>query len=42
MKIEIVYIVASIMIFIGFIVGGGIVYSGLQKIADAINKKKDE
>ena len=39
MSIEIAYIVASTMIFVGFIVGGGIIYSGLQKIADAINKK---
>ncbi len=42
MDIEIAYIVAGTMIFTGFIVGGGIIYSGLQKIADAISSKKNE
>ncbi len=40
MSIEIAYIVAGTMIFVGFIVGAGIIYSGLQKVADAINKQK--
>ncbi len=40
MSIEIAYIVAGTMVFVGFIVGGGIIYAGLEKIADAINKKK--
>jgi len=40
MDIEIAYIVAGTMIFVGFIVGAGIIYSGLQKVADAINKQK--
>ena len=42
MKIEIAYIITGTMIFVGFIVGGGIIYSGLQKIADAIKKKKND
>ncbi len=40
MNIEIAYIIAGTMIFTGFIVGGGIIYTGLEKIANAINKKK--
>jgi hypothetical protein len=40
MEIEIAYIIAGTMIFTGFIVCGGIIYSGLEKIANAINKKK--
>jgi hypothetical protein len=40
MSIEIAYIVAGTMIFVGAIVGAGIIYSGLQKVADAINKQK--
>ena len=38
MNIEIAYIVAGTMIFVGFIVGAGIIYSGLEKIANAIKK----
>ena len=40
MEIEIAYIIAGTMIFVGFIVGAGIIYSGLEKIAKAINKQK--
>ncbi len=40
MPIEIAYVVAGTMIFTGFIVGGGIIYSGLVKIADALKKKE--
>ena len=40
MEIEIAYIIAGTMIFVGFIVGAGIIYSGLEKIANAINKQK--
>ena len=40
MSIEIAYIVAGTMIFVGFIVGAGIVYSGLEKIANALKKHK--
>ena len=39
MDIEIAYIIAGTMIFVGFIVGGGIVYSGLVKIAKALENK---
>jgi len=38
MEIEIAYIVAGTMVFTGFIVGGGIIYAGLEKIAKAIKK----
>jgi hypothetical protein len=40
MNIEIAYIIAGTMIFTGFIVGAGIIYSGLEKIANVLNKKK--
>ncbi len=40
MSIQVAYVVAGVMIFVGAIVGGGIVYAGLQKVADAINKQK--
>ena len=40
MEIEIAYIIAGTMVFVGFIVGAGIIYGGLEKIADAINSKK--
>jgi hypothetical protein len=40
MEIEIAYIVAGTMVFVGFIVGAGIIYSGLEKVADAIKSKK--
>ncbi len=40
MSIEIAYIVAGTMVFVGFIVGAGIIYSGLEKIAKAIKKRK--
>jgi len=40
MTIQVAYVVAGVMIFVGAIVGGGIIYAGLQKVADAINKQK--
>lgn len=40
MEIQIAYIVAGTMVFTGFIVGAGIIYSGLEKIANAIKNKK--
>jgi len=40
MSIEIAYIIAGVMVFVGFIVGAGIIYSGLEKIAKAIEKQK--
>jgi len=39
MEIEIAYIVAGTMVFVGFVVGAGIIYGGLEKIAKAINRK---
>jgi hypothetical protein len=39
MDIEIAYIIVGVMIFVGFIVGAGIIYSGLEKIAKALEKK---
>ena len=40
MEIEIAYIIAGTMVFTGFVVGGGIIHSGLVKIADAIKNKE--
>jgi hypothetical protein len=40
MEIEIAYIIAGTMIFVGFIVGAGIINGGLEKIAKALNNKK--
>lgn len=40
MEIQIAYIVLGTMVFVGFIVGAGIIYSGLEKIAKAIRGKK--
>jgi len=39
MEIEIAYIVAGTMVFVGFIVGAGIIYAGLEKIAKALGNK---
>ena len=41
MTIQIACIVAGTMVFTGFIVGGGIIMSGLDKVAKAIEKKND-
>ena len=40
MSIQAAYVVVGLMILVGAIVGGGIVYAGLQKVADAINKQE--
>lgn len=40
MSIEIAYLVAGALVFVGAIVAGGIIYSGLEKIAKAIEKQK--
>jgi hypothetical protein len=40
MDIEIAYIIVGVMILVAAIVGAGIIYSGLEKIAKAIEKKK--
>ncbi len=39
MTIEMATLVAGIMILVGAIILGGIIYAGLQKVADAINKQ---
>lgn len=41
MDIQIAYIIAGTMIFTGFVVGAGIIYGGLEKIANALNDKKE-
>ncbi len=40
MDIEIAYIIVGVMILVAAIVGAGIIYSGLEKIAKAIEKQK--
>ena len=40
MDIEIAILVAGVLIMVGGIVGGGAIYAGLEKVADAINKQK--
>ena len=39
MSIETAYIVVGVMILVGAIVGAGIIYSGLQLVANAIKKQ---
>ena len=39
MELEIAYVVAGTMVFVGFVVGAGIIYAGLEKIAQAIKSK---
>jgi len=40
MSIEIVYVVVGVMILVGAIIGAGIIYSGLQLVANAIKNKR--
>jgi phosphate/sulfate permease len=40
MEIEIAILVAGVLIMVGAIIAGGTIYSGLEKLADAINKQK--
>ena len=40
MDTEIAYIVVGILIMVGAIIAGGTIYSGLEKIANAIEKQK--
>ncbi len=40
MEIEIAILVAGVLIMVGGIVGGGAIYAGLEKLADAIRKQK--
>ena len=37
---EIEYIIVGVLIMVGAIVGGGAIYAGLEKIANAIEKQK--
>ena len=39
MSIEIATLIAGVLIMVGAIVGGGAIYAGLEKIADAIKNK---
>ncbi len=40
MDIEIAILVAGVLIMVGGIVGGGAIYAGLAKLADAVKSKK--
>jgi len=40
MDTGIAYIIVGVMILVGAIIAGGIIYAGLEKIANAINKQK--
>jgi phosphate/sulfate permease len=40
MEIQTAYIITGVLVFVGAIVAGGIIYSGLEKIAKAIEKQK--
>ena len=39
MDIEIAILAAGVLIMVGGIVGGGAIYAGLEKLADAIKNK---
>jgi hypothetical protein len=40
MSIEIEYIILGVMILVGSIVGAGIIYAGLELVANAIKQQK--
>ena len=40
MEIEIAILVAGVLAMVGGIVGGGAIYAGLEKLAEAIKKQK--
>jgi hypothetical protein len=40
MDIEIAILVAGVLIMVGGIVGGGAIYSGLEKLAKVLDKQK--
>ena len=40
MSIEIATLIAGALTMVGAIVAGGIIYAGLEKLADATNKQK--
>ena len=39
MTIEIATLVAGVLILVGAIIAGGVIYAGLEKLADAIKNK---
>ena len=39
MEIEIAILVAGVLIMVGGMVGGGAIYAGLEKLAEAIKNK---
>ncbi len=40
MDTEIAYIIVGVLIMVGAIIAGGVIYAGLEKIANAIEKQK--
>jgi hypothetical protein len=40
MDIEIATLVTGVLIMVGAIIGGGAVYAGLEKLAEALRKQK--
>ena len=40
METEIAILVAGVLIMVGGIIGGGAIYTGLEKLAEAIKKQK--
>ena len=40
MELEIAILVAGVLIMVGGIVGGGAIYAGLEKLADALKKQE--
>ena len=40
METEIAILVAGVLIRVGGIIGGGAIYTGLEKLAEAIKKQK--
>ena len=40
MDIEIAILAAGVLVMVGGIVGGGAIYAGLEKLAEAIKKPK--
>ena len=40
MDIEIAILIAGVLTMVGGIVGGGAIYAGLEKLADAMKKQK--
>ena len=40
MELEIAILVAGVLIMVGGIIGGGAIYAGLEKLADALKKQK--